>query len=321
MHQTIDDFTTSLRLEGRETTAAGYRHTLHFYDDWLRARGLDALRVTTDQIREYQRWLAEEYRSPGGQPLSRGSQVTRLSVVKSFYAWLERRGLVVRDPSAAVRLPRVPKGMVRKDHLDLQEATALLQTAARHVQQFKEGSYRWARELQGLALLCTAIATGRRRTALRNLRVPWVNVERNEIRYERDKAKPGRVLPVTPWAMSILALHLGRGRPILDWHRDNDHLFVGRDTPRLGANTIGEIFDQAYRDTVAENPDLTELAAKRITPHSFRVSYATLLFGGGCTIRSVNELLDHASLSQTARYCPLGVEDMRRVCRTAHPRA
>ncbi len=162
-------------------------------------------------------------------------------------------------------------------HLTLQEATAFLQTQARQTQRYKEGSYRWAREVQSLALLCTAIATGRRRTGLLSLQVPWVDFQRNELRYERDKGKPGRVLPVAPWAMSILKTHIERARPILDWHPDNGFLFVGRDTPRLGKTTLDQVVEEAYRLTVQENPDLTELAAKRISPHSFRVSFSTSL--------------------------------------------
>ena len=70
-------------------------------------------------------------------------------------------------------------------------------------QVFSEGLSRWAKEVQGLALLCVGIATGRRRSGLRNLKVQWIDFKRDELRYEREKGKPGRVLPVAPWAMTI----------------------------------------------------------------------------------------------------------------------
>jgi site-specific recombinase XerD len=63
-----------------------------------------------------------------------------------------------------------------------------------------------------------------------------------------------------------------------------------------------------------------ELPGKRITWHSLRVSFATLLFANGCDIRSVNELLLHRLLSTTAQYTPIPVDDLRQVCRMAHPR-
>jgi site-specific recombinase XerD len=321
MHQSIHDFIAHLRASGRESTAAGYQHTLRFYDTWLRSRQLDPLRVTTDHLRSYQRWLAEEYRSANGKPLGLGTQATRIAVVKSYCSWLEQRGLVVQDVSAPVKLPPKPAGMVRRDYLSQQEAIELLQTQARHTKRYTEGSSLWAREVQALALLCTALATGRRRTALRNLTLSCVDLDRNELRYERDKGKPGRVNPVAPWCMSILKIHIERARPILNPHADNQALFVGRTTPRLGANSIAKIIDEAWRRVVTENADLKEMATKRITPHSLRVSFATLLFNGGCNIRSINELMSHDSLSQTAAYTPQQVEDLRRVCRKAHPRA
>lgn len=61
--------------------------------------------------------------------------------------------------------------------------------------------------------------------------------------------------------------------------------------------TLRELLQQ----TISENPDLDELPAKRITWHSLRVSFATLLFSNGCDIRNVNELLLHRCLSTTAR--------------------
>ncbi len=72
---------------------------------------------------------------------------------------------------------------------------------------------------------------------------------------------------------------------------------------------------------VRENRDLTDLPGKRVTWHSLRVSFAGLLFSNGCDIRSVSELLLHRLLSTTAAYTPIPVDDLRRVFRTAHPRA
>ena len=67
------------------------------------------------------------------------------------------------------------------------------------------------------------------------------------------------------------------------------------------------VLDRAVAQTVAANPDLEQLAAKTITPHSLRVSFATLLFSGGANIRTINT--------------PIPLEDLRRVCATAHPRS
>jgi integrase/recombinase XerD len=89
----------------------------------------------------------------------------------------------------------------------------------------------------------------------------------------------------------------------------------------VSGSSFCNILEITHQQTVRENPDLKELAEKHLTPHSLRVSFATLLFQGGCNIRSINELMDHKSLTTTACYTPLHIDDLRRACQRAHPRA
>ena len=62
--------------------------------------------------------------------------------------------------------------------------------------------------------------------------------------------------------------------------------------------------DQAIAETITRHPDLTSLAAKRISTHSLRVTFATVMFSSGIGIRSLNELMLHADLNTTAQYWP-----------------
>ncbi len=88
----------------------------------------------------------------------------------------------------------------------------------------------------------------------------------------------------------------------------------------IDRNTLWSMLRKLVAATIRDNPDLTALPGKRISWHSLRVSFATLLFQNGCDIRSVNELMLHRSLSSTAKYTPIAVEDMRHIFRKAHPR-
>jgi site-specific recombinase XerD len=317
----IPDYIQHLILAGKQETARNARSALGRYAAWLTGRNLSPLTVTTVDLRAYQRFLAEDYRSPSGRPLGRGTQATRLAVVKSFHAWMERRGLVVADVARHLELTWQAKGPVRRDYLTLQEATALLQTKAATAAQYPEGCARWATEIRDLTFLSLALATGRRRSGLRELRLANVDTERNEIRIEREKGRTGRVLPVASWAMAVVKTYRDRSRPILCWQRDNDAFFPGERTPLLGKNTIHEILHRAHAETVAAHPDLTELATKRLSPHSLRVSFAHLIFQGGANIRTINELMLHQQLGTTSRYVPVPLDDLRRACASAHPRA
>ena len=203
----------------------------------------------------------------------------------------------------------------------------------------KPGTATHARHLRRLAGISLALATGRRIGGMR-LRLDQVDLAARELRIEREKGYTGRVLPIAAWAVEVLAAYLKDGRP-----RDlciggakstaapasasssapvpaseSPWLFPGRNGGPVGSVQWGSDLHQLVTRTIAANPDLDALSRKRLSWHSLRVSFATMLFRGGCDIRSVNELLLHRCLSTTALYTPMQVDDLRRILRTAHPR-
>lgn len=324
MHTSITAFLDHLRLAGRVSTADSYGFHLGKVDAWLAAKHLTPLTATTDDLRAYQRHLAEDERGRGGRLLAKTTQSTRLAIIKSFCAWLHRRGERISDIAADLQLPRIPVNHVRRDHLSLQETTALLQTAAAQVASFPEGCHRWALAVRDLAILALAIASGRRRTGLRDITLAKLDlsrVEGAEVRVEREKGLVGRMLPIAAWSVTALHTYIERARPILCWQRDNPFVFVGEDGPQIGTNTLSGIIERVHAATVAANPDLSELADKHLTPHSLRKTFASLLFQGGANIRTINELMLHRQLGVTARYIPVDLDDLRRACAAAHPRA
>lgn len=320
-HPSFTVFLAHLRLAGRATTADSYGFHLSKVDAWLIAKALTPLTATTDDLRAYQCHLAENERGRGGRLLAKTTQATRLAIIKSFWSWLQRRGERVSDPAAALQLPRIPINPVRRDHLTIQEVTAVLQTLATQATSYPDGCHRWALAVRDLALLTMAIASGRRRGGLRDLTIAQLDLAKAEVRVEREKGQTGRVLPIAAWAAVVLGTYVERARPILCWQRDNPFLFVGDDGPQLGTNTLAGIIERVQAATVTANPDLTELADKHLTPHSLRVTFASLLFQGVANIRTINELMLHRQLGVTARYIPVDLDDLRRACATAHPRA
>jgi integrase/recombinase XerD len=323
MDESMDKFIESLRLQGRTGTATSYALSLTQYDGWLRLRRLEPLHATPDDLREYQRWLSDEYRSPSGRALGRATQATRISAVKAFHAWLARKGILLSDPARDVELPKVPKTVTTKDYLSLQEAQALLQTQAERMEKAKKGTLTWARESRNLALIALALATGKRRSSLRALKVSDLNFVRDEVRVEKEKGKSGAVFPCARWAMATAKQYVEEARPVLlRAAKDEGWLFLAwRGARRIGVERFAMILESLVRETIEKNPDLEELPDKNITPHSLRVTFATLLFANGCNIRSINELMMHEKLSTTALYTPIPLEDLRRACRAAHPRA
>jgi len=327
MQETIVKFLASMESEGRVSTVPTYRRALERYDSWLTAEDIAVLSATTEDIIAFQEYLAESYRRPDThKALVKGTQVTWLCAVKSFYTWCYRRGLVLNDPAAAVKLPRIVRRRVVCDPLSQQEAIALVQTQAAIVAAKRKGSYSWAIETRNLAMVCMGLSTGRRCSSIGNLRVTDLDHERCEVRIEWEKGRPGRVLPCAAWALAVAKQYVEEARPVLlavGGHKraDPGWLFMGVRTKQVDITYLTRLVHALQTKTVEANPDLDEMAAKKLTSHSLRVTFATLMFLNGAGIRIVNDLLLHKHLQTTARYTPLHLDDLRRACRLAHPRA
>ena len=129
-------------------------------------------------------------------------------------------------------------------------------------------------------------------------------------------------MPVADWTVNVCALYIREARPLLlRGRRDRGYLFPGSKRDTVSPCTFYGILKRLHGRAAEENADLENFGAKRLSPHGLRVTTATLLFRGGCDIRSINEILLHENLSTTARYTPIPQDDLRRAVRHAHPRA
>jgi site-specific recombinase XerD len=323
-HPAIIAFLAALVANGKASTARTYGHYFLLFERWLAANRLDLLHATTDQLAAYQLWLSKDRSLRLGNVRALSTQATAVITVKTLYAWLHARGHIVHDPAVPLVRRSTPKTLtVRKDHLTLQEATALIQTQAAMIDDHPTDSsprYR-ALQIRNLAMLSLALATGRRVRGLVTICQDQIDLERNEVRVEREKGRMGRVLPVAEWAMAAVRRYIAKARPLLVRSAESPWLFLSITGKMLDPHDVGNILHEAVSETTKRNPDLTDLPNKRISTHSLRVSFATLLFQGGCNIRSINEMMLHQTLTTTARYTPIPISDLRHILLSAHPRA
>ena len=321
LHPVMEEFLGFLELRGKAQTARTTTQALRQFLGWTNHHGIDPMTVTAPQGADFLAYLATEYRSPNGALLARTTLSTRLAGVKSWYAWLAIRNRILTDPLRRLRV-HVPRSrVVVKEHLTLQEATALVQTAAGIVATGGTGPHHRAVALRNLALVCIAIASGRRIGGLCTLKAEHIDLDRGEIRVEHEKGHVGRVLPLAGWAVAVVKRYLDDARPLLVAEQAPWLFLDAHGTASITQKGLRWILSVLIERTIRDNPDLSELPAKRVCWHSLRVTNAVLLFANGCDIRSVNELLLHRSLSTTARYTPIDVEDLRQILHTAHPRA
>lgn len=242
-------------------------------------------------------WLADQAR----RKMSRSTLARRAAAARTFTAWAHRTGRLETDPGLRLLSPR-PDSVV-PEVLAAEEAAAVLDLARTRSDDGDPGHLRdWA----ATELL---YATGVRVSEL-------VGADRGDLdldqRLLRVMGKGGkeRVVPFGVPAARALRAWLPV-RPRLVVPTSPDALFLGARGGRLDPRQV--------RATVHR---LTALAGVRdLAPHGLRHSAATHLLEGGSDLRSVQEVLGHASLATTQRYTHISAERLRSAFAQAHPRA
>jgi len=244
-------------------------------------------------------WLAEM--QAAGR--ARTTLARRAGAIRTFTAWAHRRHLLAADPGALLGTPkphrRLP-GVLRQ-----QEATSLLDLAATAAD---DGSPVGCRDRAVLELL---YATGIRVGELVALDVDDIDHDRRVIRVV-GKGDKQRSVPYGAPAAAALDDYLRGARPALVRRNSGQAVFLGARGGRLDQRAVRRLVHARLAD-VPDAPDLG--------PHGLRHSAATHLLEGGADLRSVQELLGHASLATTQIYTHVSAERLRRVYEQAHPRA
>ena len=234
---------------------------------------------------------------------ARTTLARRAASVRTFTAWAHRVGVLADDPGLLLGTPKPHRslpGVLRQE-----EARALLEVAAL---ASDDGSPVGCRDR---AILEFLYATGVRVGELVALDVDDLDESRRVVRV-LGKGRKERSVPFGVPAEEALRDYLRRGRPSLYTDRSGPALFLGARGGRLDQRAVRRLVHSRLSDV----PDAPDLA-----PHGLRHSAATHLLEGGADLRSVQELLGHASLATTQIYTHVSAERLRRVYEQSHPRA
>ncbi len=244
---------------------------------------------------DFRSWLA--HRTMKG--LAKTSTARAVSAVKSFFHYLDRQGVVSNPAAASMRAPKLPRQVPRP--LTTDDATDVLALADDPDQPA------WVRA-RDLALLILLYGGGLRIGEALGLDVETVR-QSGEVMRITGKGNKERVVPLLPKVRDAIETYLAQ-RP--DGSPGKAPLFIGVQGKRLNPGVAQRRFRNLR--TMLGLPDTA-------TPHALRHSYATHLLGGGADLRTIQELLGHASLSTTQRYTDVDAEALLEVYRNAHPRA
>lgn len=247
-------------------------------------------------LRALRSWLARLHAQGAG----RATLARRASAVRVFTAWAHRRGLMPDDPGAGLASPRGRRHLPRVLRQD--EAVALLDRTA--ADDSPAG-------LRDRALLELLYATGARVGEVCGLDVDDLDTARRTVRVVGKGAKE-RVIPMGIPAVEALAAWLSRGRPQWATPDSGPAVFLGARGRRLDPRSARRV----VHGRLAALPDAPDLG-----PHGLRHTAATHLLEGGADLRSVQELLGHATLGTTQIYTHVSIDRLRATYERAHPRA
>jgi integrase/recombinase XerC len=235
---------------------------------------------------------------------SRATLARRGSAARAFTAWGAKRGLLDDDPGA---LLATPKGRASLPQVLRQaQARDLVETAGREAAADGDSL-----SLRDAALLEVLYATAVRVSELCGLDRDDVDRGRRLIRVLGKGAKE-RSVPLGAPALDAVDAWLVRGRPAFATERSGTALFLGARGGRIDPRTVRAVVHRHLHDLPGA-PDLG--------PHGLRHTAATHLLEGGADLRSVQELLGHASLATTQIYTHVSVERLKATYDRAHPRA
>ncbi|MBI3321480.1 MAG: tyrosine recombinase XerC [Candidatus Omnitrophica bacterium] len=285
----VDRFLRYLLAErnASEYTCSNYAHDLSQFFRFLGSRAIS--RVTPLEIRRFVVHLST-------QRFAKRTIARKLSCVRSFFRFLCREGRLLHNPAAAIPSPRLEKRLPA--FLDEEQMRRLLNTPP-------TAKCQGARDR---AVLETLYSTGVRVSELAGLNLEDLDEISGTV-LVRGKGKKERLCPIGETALQVIRAYLAKRPKTL---RTPYALFVSQKLTRLTVRQVDRLLVRYVR--------LAQLSPS-ISPHSLRHSFATHLLDRGADLRSVQELLGHASLSTTQIYTHVTPQRLKKIYDQAHPRA
>lgn len=292
MDKEIEGFIRYLEIERgvSEHTVKGYLYDLKQFSNFLKRNGEEIRLGSIDHI-SIRGFLAERHKR--GE--SRNSLGRRLASLRSFFRYLSREGIIKMNPAKMVSSPKKERRL--PSFLTLDEAIRLVESPG------SDETY----GIRDRAILETFYSAGIRLSELASLNLEDLNLTNGLVKV-RGKGKKERIVPVGSKATKAITEYINR----IKREEVMPHpLFLNRFGRRLTTRGIEGIVAKYVKRI-----GMTHHA----TPHTLRHTFATHLLDGGADLRSIQELLGHASLSTTQRYIHLNLDRLMEVYDKAHPR-
>jgi tyrosine recombinase XerC len=269
-------------------TVRAYQIDLGQFLEYLldRKDRMDISKVKKDSVRDFVGYLLTH-------GYERSSVARKLSSLKSFYKFLNRRKIIATNPVRAVKTPKITKR--------LPGFLTQYQT-----QKIMDISGNDESSLRNRAIMEVLYGSGLRASELVGLNIDDLDFH-NEVILVKGKGGKERIVPMGSYAQKAVKEYLA-----MQQHKDNPAIFLNLQGKRLTTRSVQTI----VKRLVSRIAD-----ASHTNPHTLRHSFATHLLERGADLRAIQELLGHSSLSATQIYTHLSIERLKKIYDKAHPRA
>lgn len=298
MDDAVRSFLTFLTVErgASPETIRNYSSDLRQLSSFLLSqtpsrRSFDLAAVSTESIRAYLHWLDRNAEK-------RTSIARKLACLRSFYRYLQRTGILARNPAEDLRSPKQPRLLPRV--LTKDDAAALM--------TIPEG--KTAMSLRDRAILETLYSTGARVSELVSINLRDFQPSDGLVRL-RGKGKKERIVPIGEVAIQAIRAYRQAVRSKDTKPHDAGPIFLNHRGGRLTSRSVARIVVRYS----------SRLAGGSISPHTLRHSFATHLLDEGADLRAIQEMLGHTSLGTTQKYTHVATDQLMAIYDKAHPRA
>jgi integrase/recombinase XerD len=278
-----------------------YMREAHSITDW-RA-------INESQLRDFALYAATRHRSPRGKRISAATLRQWLSIIRSFFLWLNRIDRLLHNPAEGLALPRPEQSLPHV--LNESEIARLIETP----------DITTTIGLRDRALLEVLYATGIRHAEVHKLDLYDADTAAQRLTVRLGKGQRDRVVPLTETAAQWLTHYVTVARPELaagKWWGKGRRRGQPKLIPPTAALWLSVTGRRLSYQMIAERiRDYASQAEVRASVHTFRHSCATHLLRGGASLRHVQQLLGHRDLNTTEIYTHVELQDLQRAIERA----
>ncbi len=291
--QALASYDRDLRARGlAERTRRAYGVDLGGFAEWAGEQGLGPADVRHRDVRRYGAGLSGARAAPA-------TVARKLAAIRGLYGYLVRTGRAGANPAELVSSPKRSQKLPRV--LTVEQIRSLLERIPA----------RTPLELRDRAMLELAYSCGLRCEEIVNLDLGALDFETEQLRV-LGKGSKERLLPVGEPAQRALRRFLEKGRHALVADPRERALFLSKSGRRLSNSDVTRRLGLWTSEAAL---------AAGVSPHALRHSFATHLLEGGADLRTIQELLGHASISTTQVYTRVDAARLRDTYAASHPRA